>query len=111
MRYAERNSLRAEMVDRAEDWRWASLWRRLHGSAEQRAIFGPWPVAKPRRWAQLVNEPQHETEVQALRKCVARGQPFGSDSWVAATADELGLQFTLRRRGRPPKPTETKFSR
>lgn len=107
MRYVERNALRAELVDRAEAWRWGSLWRRLHGTPEQRAILGPWPVAKPRQWAQLVNEPQHETEVKSLRKCVVRGQPFGSDTWVAATADQLGLQYTLRNRGRPAKPTDS----
>jgi putative transposase len=26
-RYVERNALRAELVGRAEDWRWGSLWR------------------------------------------------------------------------------------
>src|SRR5256885_16689856 len=29
-RYIERNALRANLVPRAEDWRWSSLWRRLH---------------------------------------------------------------------------------
>ena len=28
-RYVERNALRAELVQRAEDWRWGSLWRWL----------------------------------------------------------------------------------
>jgi putative transposase len=27
-RYVERNALRAQLVERAEDWRWSSLWRR-----------------------------------------------------------------------------------
>jgi putative transposase len=29
-RYVERNALRAKLVDRAEQWRWSSLWR-CHG--------------------------------------------------------------------------------
>ena len=30
-RYVERNALRAaNLVERAEDWRWCSLWRRDH---------------------------------------------------------------------------------
>ena len=103
MRYVERNALRADLVRRAEDWRWGSLWRRIHGTPDQRAILASWPVVKPRQWRRLVNEPQHESEVIALRKCVARGQPFGSDTWVRATADRLDLQFTLRPRGRPFK--------
>ena len=103
MRYVERNALRADLVRRAEDWRWGSLWRRIHGTPDQRAILASWPVVKPRQWRRLVNEPQHESEVIALRQCVARGQPFGSDTWVRATADRLDLQFTLRPRGRPFK--------
>ena len=27
-RYVERNALRANLVDCAEDWQWSSLWRR-----------------------------------------------------------------------------------
>ena len=27
-RYVERNALRANLVERAQDWRWSSLWRR-----------------------------------------------------------------------------------
>jgi hypothetical protein len=29
-RYVERNPLRAGIVERAEDWRWSSLWHRLN---------------------------------------------------------------------------------
>jgi len=32
-RYVERNPLRAGLVRRAEEWRWASLWRRTYGDA------------------------------------------------------------------------------
>ena len=28
LRYVERNALRANLVERAEDWNWCSLWRR-----------------------------------------------------------------------------------
>src|SRR5213079_76042 len=31
MRYAERNPLRANLVKRAEEWRWSSLWQRCQG--------------------------------------------------------------------------------
>jgi len=30
-RYVERNALRANLVSRAEEWRWSSLWRRVYG--------------------------------------------------------------------------------
>ncbi len=34
LRYVERNAVRAELVERAEDWRWSSTWRRKYSDAE-----------------------------------------------------------------------------
>jgi putative transposase len=50
-----------------------------------------------------VNQPQSEREVEAVRRCVVRGQPFGSEVWQKQTARRLGLAYTLRPRGRPKK--------
>ena len=102
-RYVERNGLRANLVERAEDWQWSSLWRRTNGTLNQRKWLAPWPLALPRRWVEFVNEPQTETELQALRRCGRRGQPFGGADWIATTAKALGLESTLRTRGRPRK--------
>jgi REP-associated tyrosine transposase len=104
VRYVERNPLRAGLVRRAESWRWGSLWRRLRGSSDERSMLGDWPLPRPTSWLQYVHQPQSEAEVQAIRQSVARGQPFGGDVWVQRTAKSLGLESTLRRRGRPKKP-------
>jgi hypothetical protein len=50
-----------------------------------------------------VNRPQTEAELAALRRSVQRGQPFGSEGWVRATAAKLQLESTLTARGRPKK--------
>ena len=102
-RYVERNALRAKLVSAAEEWRWCSLWRRVHGSAEQAALLSGWPLPQPRNWTSLVNRPQHEGELEAIRRCIQRGQPFGSQPWVEKTARELGLDSTLRAPHRPRK--------
>src|SRR5215212_2545783 len=47
LRYVERNALRANLVERAEDWRWGSLWLRQSGSPEQQALLSPGPLALP----------------------------------------------------------------
>jgi putative transposase len=101
MRYVERNARRAGLVDRAEDWRWSSLWRREHGTADDRRWLSKWPLPQPRTWAMLVNHPQTEAELEAIRRSVIRGQPYGDDAWVKRTARRLGLESTLRPRGRP----------
>ncbi len=100
-RYVERNALRADLVQRAENWRWGSLWRRTFGDAEARSLLSDGPVAWPKNWVEFVNQPQTEEELRALQKCVMRGQPFGSETWGQEVAKRLGLEATLRPRGRP----------
>jgi len=105
-RYIERNALRAGLVRRAEDWRWGSLWRWLHRRTREREeeewpVLSKWPVQRPRHWRALVNTALNDAEMQALRLCVQRGRPFGSERWAQATAQRLGLQSTFRSRGRP----------
>jgi len=103
----ERNALRAGLVARAEAWKWSSLWRRTMGTAEDKQLLSPWPVPYPRDWCKLVNGPQTEAEVDAIRRCIARGRPYGAEDWVRRTAGQLGLESTLRAPHRPRK-TEAK---
>ena len=100
-RYVERNALRANLVTRVEEWRWSSLWRREQTRANATALLSEWPVARPRGWMKWVSEPQTDMELEALRRAVCRGQPFGSEEWVRRTANRLDLEGTLRPRGRP----------
>jgi putative transposase len=100
-RYVERNARRANLVERAEAWRWSSLWRRESGTAEQRRLLSTWPVPCPRNWRELVNRPQTEAELEAIRRSVNRGQPYGEAAWIERCAEKLSLEFTLRPRGRP----------
>jgi putative transposase len=105
-RYVERNALRANLVERAEDWHWGSLWRRQYGTEVQRSLLSEGPVSRPREWVRRVNEPEIPGELEAIRNCVVRGAPYGSASWIEKTAKRFGLQSTLRPRGRPPGSTK-----
>lgn len=107
LRYVERNPLRAELVRRAVDWRWGSLWIREQGTAEQKAWLSNWPVPRPRQWREHVHAAQTEAELEALRRSVRRGSPLGGELWAKRTAEALGLQSTLRPRGRPRKQSAT----
>jgi len=100
-RYVERNALRANLVERAEQWRWSSLWRRDCGSAEQRSILAAWPVEVPGDWIVRVNRPDNEKELQALRRSVQRGRPYGAPEWQRRIAKRLGLESAYRSAGRP----------
>ena len=74
-RYVERNALRAGLVARAEDWRWSSLWRWQTGDAR---LLAPWPVPRPDNWMEIVNTPQTNTELEAIRAAIQTGARFGS---------------------------------
>jgi putative transposase len=100
-RYVERNAVRAKLVRRAEQWPYSSLWRWLRSSTDDKALLAAWPLARKPGWIDHVNSPQTEAELQAVRRCVKRGSPFGDESWNEHTARRLGLESTLRPRGRP----------
>jgi putative transposase len=103
LRYVEANPLRAKLVTRAEDWRWSSLRRWLYGEPA-RLTLDEWPVQRPPDWPQIVNHPLAESELDQVRTSLSRGRPYGQAGWVEQVCQALGLQFTLRRRGRPRKP-------
>jgi putative transposase len=101
MRYVERNALRSNMVERAEDWEWGSLaWRR---AANPPIELTPSPVPLPSYWRHWVNEPQTAAELEAIRACVNRQRPFGATEWVAQQVEDLGLESSIRPVGRPPR--------
>jgi len=88
VRYVERNALRAALVERAEAWRWSSLWRRTSGTAEQKQLLSDWPVAYPKDWCK-------EGLVQACQR-TANGGGGGRDSSLC------GPRPALRRPGLGP---------
>ena len=104
-RYVERNALRAGLVERAELWRWGSLWlRRQSAGLEQaetalQALLDDGPLGRPRNWLAVVNRPQTQGDLESLRLSVRKGRPYGASAWSGRTADRLGI--SLRGPGRP----------
>ena len=105
-RYVERNPLRASLVRRAEDWRWSSLWRWHAGDATQQAMLAAWPTRRSANWIDYVNTAQTEGELNSIRRAIVRGNPFGDERWTDKTVARMGLESTLRPRGRPRIPTK-----
>lgn len=101
IRYIESNPLRAKLVKKAQDWQWSSLWRRLKGDKDQKALLSPWPITPPGNYAILLNKIQAEKDITRIRLSINKGSPLGKDKWVIQTAKELGLDSTLRGKGRP----------
>ena len=100
-RYVERNALRANLVLRAEEWRWSSLWQRCHPTGEERSLLAAWPIDMPANWLERVNQTDDAQELEALRRSVQRGRPFGQPEWQKEIAKRLGLESAYRPTGRP----------
>ena len=101
LRYIERNPLRANLVKRSQDWAWSSLrwWRRR----DRPGYLTDGPMGRPSDWVRRVNRPETDAELEAIRKSINRGTPFGTKAWQTRAAARFRLQSTLRPRGRPRK--------
>ncbi|NWG04156.1 MAG: transposase [Syntrophaceae bacterium] len=106
LRYVESNPLRAGLVNSAKDWPWSS-YHELSGK-RQRLWIDEIPIELPRNWGEYVNEPMKKNELDKLRQSVNRQSPYGSPSWQIQMTKELGLESTMRPRGRPAKMGEMK---
>jgi putative transposase len=101
LRYVERNPVRAKGVPvrKAHRWPWSSVG--TPGKNVERPVLDPGPVPRGPDWLDWVNRPLTPPELAAVRDSVRRGKPFGSPPWQKRIAARLGLQSTLRPRGRP----------
>jgi hypothetical protein len=61
------------------------------------------PVCSSVPFAHLLNAPETEAQLEALRRSVRRGCPFGRRLRSEQTVRRLGLGMTVRLQGRPKK--------
>jgi len=103
VRYVEGNALRAKLVERAEEWRWSSIYRIARRDAKLADFLNPWPMERSQNWIEWVNESDRAAELDDLRWSAQRGRPFGSEDWTINIAKQLGLEATMQSRGRPKR--------
>jgi putative transposase len=110
LRYIEANPLRAGIVADPADYRWSSY--PCHGMGRDDPLVDGFPeweelggtvAERRRRWRAKVRGVQPAGELEAVRRSLSSGHPFGAGEWAEATAKRLNLQKEPRPRGRPPK--------
>jgi putative transposase len=101
LRYVEGNPVRAGFVLSARDWIWSSHKNRIGEKYEK--LLDNVPIKLPSDWARYVDEPLTAREIEKLRRSVNRQSPFGNVEWMNKISQQLGLEHTLRPRGRPRK--------
>ena len=58
------------------------------------------PVELPKGWGRYVDGALRGKELNMLRQSVSRQSPYGTLAWQMKMSRELGLESTLRPRGR-----------
>ena len=108
--YIERNPVKADLVERAEDWRWSSAAEHAGGRAASRAgpvAEGPWLSERISGWTctwgeYLADDPQEEIG-RLLRTRESTGRPLGDKAFVKQIAALLGRDLLPKKRGPRPK--------
>ena len=114
LRYIEANPLRARMVADPAAYRWSSFPQ--HGMGRDDPLLNPFPEweelgqtegERRKRWRAKVRAVQDEPELDAVRRSLRSGRPFGAADWTEGMAERLGIELNPRPRGRPPKEKRT----
>jgi len=82
----------------AEEWLWSSLSAARPAVEAVRRLTVE-ELVRRGDWIEFVNAPMTEAQEDAIRVCIRRNRPYGSDDWTQATAARLGLQSSIRNRG------------
>jgi putative transposase len=103
MRYIERNAVRAKSIPvrKVENWPWSSAGKPLKNI--EKPLLDPAPVPRGQDWIAWVNQAITAAELKDLRESIMRGRPYGNQDWQQQAAKKLGLDSSLRPRGRPTK--------
>jgi putative transposase len=104
LRYVEGNPVRAGLVSSAKDWIWSS--HRAVMDKRFCLLVDKAPIELPLGWDRYVDEPLIDKDIGRLRQSVNRQSPYGTSIWQIQVSKELGLESTIRPRGRPNKRVE-----
>lgn len=101
LRYVEGNPVKAGLVNYAKDWLWSSHREAI--DKVSRILIDEVPIEIQGDWSKCVDEPLTEKELEKIRQSVNRQSPYGALQWQKEVVKELGLESTIRSRGRPRK--------
>jgi putative transposase len=103
LRYAERNPVRAHMVEQPWEWEWSSAAAHV-GQAEGRiplVALNALAGMSAHAWKQFINAEDSQGELHEMRTHTMTGRPLGTDSFITSLSRLLGKRLQALPRGRP----------
>ena len=103
LRYVALNPVRANLVDRAQDWAWSSTRALMTGKDDHVARVTA-ALERTGDFGSFLSEDCDEAlAYAALRKAETLGRPVGSRQWLEAMEASTGKPLLPRKRGPKPK--------
>ncbi len=113
IRYVELNPVRAQLVDRAEEYRWSSAAAHCGFRRDPSLTADPsWQrrFAAVGNWSAWLAQGVDCASIEILRKNAIKGLPCGSSAFVEGLEQMTGRAIRERPRGRPNKGGRYLFS-
>jgi putative transposase len=105
LRYVSLNPVRARLVTRAQDWRWASTRAHLHGKDDGLTARTPIRDRFP-RFADILEPPADPDAFARLRAAESIGRPLGDDRFLARIERLTARSLRPGKRGPKPRPPD-----
>ena len=96
VRYIEMNPVRANLVEKPEDWQWSSARYHL-GNREENLIADSSPLDTIANWKEFLNEPTIEADL--LRKHERTGRPLGNMEFIEKCSIILNRDLAKQKPG------------
>lgn len=102
-RYIERNSVRAKLVEKAEDYPWSSARAHVLGMKDNIVSGKHWlGENKLNDYRNFLRNEDKDFET-SIRKASSTGRPLGTEGFIRKLENTLGRNILLKKVGRPKK--------
>lgn len=103
VRYVETNPVRVKLSDQAQNWRWSSAAAHISGNDDRLVSVLPMLRMVKKKWAEYLDEPVLEDEINDMRKHERTGRPL-CKTWLLDRLETLlDRPLKPKKPGRKPK--------
>ncbi|MFQ5356602.1 MAG: transposase [Mariprofundaceae bacterium] len=99
VRYVSMNPVRANLVERAEDWRWSSVGAHLSGRDDELVKVAPVLERYGDFGKFLAQDEDRSDAFRSLRQSETSGRPLGNDTWLDKVSEIAGKDLKPKKRG------------
>ena len=104
-RYVALNPVRAQLVERAEEWEWSSTRAHLAGQNDALVTVAPF-IERYGDFRAFLGGEEDQQATRALRRSESTGRPAGGNDWLLELERSTGRALLPRKPGRKARETD-----